>query len=381
MSSAVKELMTGGFVFDGPARIVGMNGLDPRKSGTAQFPSGPVDARLGLSEVRLFAPAHGDTVLVRPAGDYAVGLVDLKTGKGPMGSQMSAMDVYDDEYSRPRQDGSIGIFEVESRRLVAAATLQGHWIGPLRAAEVSPDMKWFAASATMRGAVWNLATGERVFHVRGFSGCGFSAQNDLYADFSAYFKEKRSIGILDLSSRSVRAGADLSDVQVAELGRYLIYVRRAKGKWNGPVDLEVHDVTTGGVLWEKHFAREAPEVSKAVSGKEMALLSSLVSDEAREEEKGNPQLLAESKGISSKDTARLVQVVNAEDGKLRGEFAVDTGKGSFRVQQALPAGKRGGHRRQSEPRPGLFARWKVDGTAVRHAARGFRRKRNDCTGK
>lgn len=277
---------------------------------------------------------------MRPAGDNAVALVDLKTAKAALTSKVSALDVYDSVYARPQPDGSIGIFDLSTRKLITSTPLLGHWMGDLDAAAVSADLKWFAASGATRGAVWNLATGDRIFHIRGFDGCGFSPQDDLYADFTAYLKEKRGMGVLDPSKNTIQPGVKLDeDTKIVQLGTYLLYLRRPKNTWNGPVDFEVHDAAAGTTLWTKHLSRTLPQVSISPLGDEMALVVPLNSNAAKEEEKQDETLSSESKRISSKQTARLVQVLNAQDGKLLGQFPIDTGAGSFTVSQALPAGK------------------------------------------
>lgn len=340
LAAAVKDVMSGGFAFDGPDRIVGINAFNPKKSGSAQFPSGPAGPPIAFYEQTFAAPARGDGILVRPAGDNAVAFVDLKTSKAPLVSQMSALDVYDNVYARSLPDGNIAIFDLSTRRAIASTPLPGHWIGHPEAADVSLDLKWFAASAKTRGAVWDLTTGERVFHVRGFAGCGFSPDDNLYAEFPAFLKEKRNMGLLNPNNRTAQPTGKLDDdTQISQVGTYLLYVRRAKEKWNGPVDFEVHDAVSGATLWTRHFSHESPQVSISASTREMALVLRLNSDEAKEEQKQHPDVVAEAKGISSRDTARLIQIVNAQDGKLRVEFVVDTGKGSFAIRDAVPAGK------------------------------------------
>lgn len=339
LASAVKNIMSGGFAFDGPNQIVGINLFDPKKSGSAEFPSGPAGKEIPFYRQSFTRPAHGDGILVRPAGDNAVALVDLKTAAGPLTSKTAALDVYDDVYARPKPDGSIGLFDLKTRQEMTSAPLLGHWIGSLRTAEVSSDLKWFAASGESRGALWKLTDGDRVFHVRGFASCWFSPQDSLYAGFSPYLKEERSMGILNPVSNTIQPGIKLDeDVEVGQLGKYLLYTRREKGKWNSPVDLELRDVVTGTVLWTKHFSHETPGISASSSTGEIALVLPLVSDEAKEEEKHNASLASEAKAISSKNTASLIEVVNAQDGKLRAEFAVDTGNRSFTIHRVFPAG-------------------------------------------
>lgn len=339
LNGSVKDVMGGGFVFLGPDRIFGIDYSNPRKSGVAAFPDGPAGTRVPMNGLSLSAPAHGEDVIVRPAGEYAVGVVDLKTGKAPIASKMPALDVYDGAYARPQPDGTIGVFNLSGGKLVASAELRGHLIGWLGNAEISPDLKWFAGSGASRGAVWSLVTGARTFHVRGFRGCGFSNDDSLYADFPEYEKEKRAVGILDPLHAETRNGQQLGDDQAMVLGKYLVYFKFEKGKWQGPFDIEVHDVASNAVLWTRHFKGIRPQVTISPSGQEMAMMFDLSSDEAKEQMKSNASLAAQAKDIGSKDTAKFVEVVDPQTGTIRGEFGLDTGKNSFFVRQALPAGK------------------------------------------
>lgn len=339
LASAVKNIMSGGFAFDGPDQIVGIDLFHPKKSGSAEFPSGPAGKQIAFYRQSFARPAHGDGILVRPAGDNAVALVDLKTATGPLTSKVAALDVYDNIYARPKSDGSIGLFDLKTRQEMTSVPLLGHWIGSLRTADVSADLNWFAASGKSRGAVWKLSDGDRVFHVRGFASCWFSPQDSLYAGFNPYLKEKRSMNVLNPVSNTIQPGIKLEEgTEVAQLGKSLLYTRRQKGKWNSPVDLEFHDVVTGAVLWTKHFSHEVPGISAAPLTGQIVLVLPLVSDEAKEQEKLNPALASESKAIASKDTATLIEVLNAQDGKLRAEFPVDTGNRSFIIHKVFPAG-------------------------------------------
>ncbi|HLW83435.1 MAG TPA: M48 family metalloprotease [Candidatus Acidoferrales bacterium] len=340
LAGQVRNLMSGGFVFDGSDRIVGIDAYNAKQSGSAQFPSGPAGPPFPLFYGQsLDAPSNGPGILVRPAGKAAVALIDLKTGSVPLTSQISAFDVSGSAYARPRPDGEIGLFDLSTRKEIASTALPGHWIGPPRTAAVSSDLKWFAASGRTRGAVWDLSNGARVLHVRGFSGCAFSPQDNLYALFNSYLKEKRGIGALSPATGVIEQGAPLDDsVRIDQLGEYVLNFNRPKGKWNGPFDMQVYDVFKGTALWTHHF-NSLLDVYASPSNDEMVLVMPLNSDEAREREKQDTSLRADEKTISSKPMARLIEIVDPSNGQITAEFPVDTGNGSFAIRQALPAGK------------------------------------------
>lgn len=339
LSGDIKDIMSGGFVFEGPDQIMGINENNPKKSGLGMFPDGPMGLHIAMGGLSLTAPAHGDAVIVRPAGDYAVGVVDTKTGKGQVASKMPALDVYDDVYARPQPDGSLGIFALSTGHLVSRAELSGRLIGWLRSAEVSPDLKWLAASDDSHSGIWSLDTQERVFAERGFQNCSFSADDKMYADFPEYLKEKRTMGGYDPVHKQAVRGKDLGDDRVWKLGKYVGYEKEQKGKWNGPVDLEVHDATTDSTLWTRHFAHGSPSIWMPPWGHQMTMSFPLSSDEAKGRMKEDPQLAGQAKGIGSKELSRLIEVIDPQTGSIKGEFGVDTDKGSFQVRQALAAGE------------------------------------------
>lgn len=338
LSSDVSRIMSGGFVFAPEGRLIGVDAYDPKRSGSAQFPSGAADSKM-LFYGQLAAPAKGEGVLVRPAGNAAVALVDFKDGKIPLTSQLNALDVYAGVYSRPLTDGNIALFDLGTRKQIASTPMPGHWIGQPQAAAVSPDMKWFAASGKTRGAIWNLTTGERLFHVYGFSGCTFSPAGNAYVLVNPHLKEKRLIAALNPLTRISDQGGQIDDkLRVAQIGPYLLNFNHEKSK-KGSFDLQVYNIADSALQWTRNFADTSLDVYGSPLSGDLALVVPLDSEEARLQEKGNPELRSESKAISSKPSGRLVEVVSAPDGKLVGEFAIDTGQGSFSVREALPAGK------------------------------------------
>jgi hypothetical protein len=55
--------------------------------------------------------------------------------------------------------------------------------------------------------------------------------------------------------------------------------------------------------------------------------------------KQDARLRDQAKTTGGKESAEFVQVVDLKNGAVRAQFALDTGKGSFSVREAMPAGK------------------------------------------
>src|SRR6185295_14159844 len=74
--------------------------------------------------------------------------------------------------------GNLGLSKVEfspetksmSSRQIASVDIPVGSMSRVYTANVSDNMQWLAVSSKTRGAMWNLDTGERKLHVRGFRG-------------------------------------------------------------------------------------------------------------------------------------------------------------------------------------------------------------------
>lgn len=331
LPGSIKQLLAKGFAFLGPDRLVGIHESDYKKSAVVRFPSGEEITRLALAGT-LAAPAHGDYVLVRGAvKDYAVGALDLRTSKFVAAHKKPVLDIYDDVFARERNDGEISLYHIQRRDPVAHARLPRSPLGRLQAAAISPDFRWLAVSERGRGAVWDLGTGERIFHSRGFRGAWFDEQSVLHADFPEFEESPRMIGLLDPRHRQTLEDLKIEEPRLRQYGSLLVQLRSAKkdGDLDRNVILEVRDVNSGNVLWSLPFPAEAPDyyVSEGV-----VLVSSLESKTAREAVNRNPRLQKSLSALAEKRGAYLVRVLELDGVRERGSFLLDTGKGSFRIR-------------------------------------------------
>lgn len=334
-----KKLLAGGFCFVGTDRIAAWLREDPKKSGLYTFPEGK------LVEVQPFeggtpsTVARGHYMLQRPAAQYAVGLLDLTTKSYFKANQQSAFDVFDEQFVSERKNGEIGLFGVAKNDVLATVALPKSPLGRLRAAALAPDMSWLAVSGRVRGAVWNLKTGERTMYVRSFRGAGFAPDGALYADFPKSGEDKRTIMRLDPRDKSATNVIALDEKGPHQYGTYVARLRpRAEdGDLSRDVQLEVRDARTDATLWTKPFAKEPPTVyARDVDGT-VALAWSATSDFARDEIKASPKLAAAASRRAA-DSDRLVEVFDFATGKELGRALVDTGNGSFTVERAVASG-------------------------------------------
>jgi WD40 repeat protein len=194
-------MLTAGFAFLGPDRILVQNMFDPKNSAVIEFSTGKVQERIPISPRQsMEAPTRGNYVILRPIKDAEVGLLDLQTKNFVIGStKTSVMDVYDNEVLMQKRSGEAGIFDFAKHEQKGEAELPISSLGTLRAWAVSPDLRWLAASGTSRGAVWDLSASKRLYYTRGFRGVYFDGDQALFADFPKQDPQSRTIARAELS--------------------------------------------------------------------------------------------------------------------------------------------------------------------------------------
>jgi WD40 repeat protein len=365
LDKAVKAVMSGGLVFLDSGRIFGINEANPKSSGEAAFPSGPMLRQIPMRLQWLSPATHGDYVVFRPKlphQDYQAGLLDLQTGGVVMSTKHTALDVYDMVYVRERDDGRIALYDVKTLKEIANAAPLPTTIRSMQATALSPDLRWFAGSGTSRAGIWDLTTGLRAFHVRGFLSAYFSPEGQLYVDVPAYEERKRAIGKLDPGRREGSEVREVTEKRARQFGRY--FVTRKYGAAKREPDLVVTDIVTGKLLWEKDYGNSDVIFHlQAAAGKDIFTFRlSLGSGAAAAEMKANPALKEQVRAIKDWQTGTLIQVLDAATGALLTEFPVDTGSGSFRIVSASAAPDRvvvgdGTNRVRVYSPEGAFAGW------------------------
>jgi WD40 repeat protein len=344
LKDGVKRLLGDSFAFIEPDRIVGLDTRDPKKSGIVTFPAGEVVEQFPLGG-RIAPATRGDFLLVSGVTNaggpkIAVALLDLKTKRFVRGNKTPATDVFDRWHVSERINGEIGLYDLEGGGPPATVTMPRNPLGRLRATALSPDLKLLAVSERSRGAVWDLTKGERLFHVRGFRGAHFGADGALYTDFPKFEATERSIARLDLRTRSASEHREVGDAPDTMRGGFVI--RRKPLKKEGDVSqnmsLSVSDAVSDAALWSRDFPREAPRVHVDEYEGTMVLSWAVRSEHAKAEIKADPKLKARLAAMGDKEGDYFIQTVDARTGKPSGALLVETGKGSFRIEDMFAAG-------------------------------------------
>ncbi|MGC2109024.1 MAG: M48 family metalloprotease [Candidatus Korobacteraceae bacterium] len=334
----VRALLSYSFVFLADNRLVGIAGNSGEKSEVVEFPSGKVVYKgLSIGGSRLDAVAHGDHVLLRPIKDHPVGIFDLKQNKIVVASKRSAIAVWDDNYIAERLDGDLLVFDMSTIKPLGHAQLPDAPLGNVKANAISPDLNWLAVSQSSRGAVWNLQSGQRLYHIRGFSAAYFGPDGGMYADFPKYLTTDRTIARAALNTQDIRPEQTLDEKKhTIEVGRFLLSVVPAKeDNTYTDVNLELWDLVDEKLVWSKHFPHERPGYHVDPRANSLALYWQASSQSARALAKEDPEVAAELSRVKDKDGTLFVQVFDLDTGKLKAQTVLDTGKHSFQVVEAI----------------------------------------------
>jgi len=336
----LRSLMARNFAFIGPDKLAGVDVFNPKNSGIVKFPSGESIQKLALGDQRIDAATNPRYLLLRPIQKYALGVLDLQTGKIVLASEKGSLDIFGDNYVRERVDGDIGIMSVAEQKEAARIKLPLSQLGRLNAFAISPDLHWLAISEKSRGGEWDLLSGQRVFYVRGFYGAAISAEGNVDADFAKFQETKRSMAHMEPAARRIDAGMEIGDKQIKQFGYVLLRTtHNGKEDWKQRnMTLEGLDVKTNGVLWSHTYPKEAPNVESGRAEGNLVFSWPANCDGAKLEIKNNAALSARWPKVDAGAEDYFLEVVDPRTGQVIGAAMVRSGKGAFRIHGAESSG-------------------------------------------
>ncbi len=334
-----KNLMKGGFVFTGPDRLVAFNAENSSRSAIIGIPAGNVIQQLGMFSGRLEAATKGNYLFVRPfqAPKYGVGVMDVAKGQVIKASPQSAIDIYEDVFVAERVTGELALYGMtESTPRVAVALPRG-LLGRLRASAVSNDLRYVAVSERSRGALWDLTKGERLGQVpNGFRGAHFDAEQNFFADFTKFNNDGRWLVRVDPRQRQASGVVAIKEEFAEQAGAFLLVttpimtneIREGAG-------LEMRDARDGKSLWKKSYPKDDPSVFVESTSSTAVFMWPASSQTVRDEARRDPALAKRLAALKEKQGDYFVQVVDARTGAVRGSLFIETGKGSFDVEDVF----------------------------------------------
>jgi len=334
LPGSVRELMGWSFDFQTNDRLVGVNYSNPKKSGIVSFPGGQKIAQFALGSQDIIAASQDDILFLKPFKDWAMGVLDVPSGKIVMGNKTGALDVFGNIYVTERLSGEIVLFDRSKgeKAPLALLNLPLSPLGTLRAFAVSDDFRYLAISARTRGGLYDLETGERLAHVRGFYGPHFSDES-AFMDFPELDEQKRQIVRFHLEDHRLSGTTPVGEGRIGKHGRYVLEYKPKKegADLEKETTLVVTDADRMSVLWRRHFPKETPEHYVNAPEDIIVLAWRLNTGAAKAELASDPEVARRAQIAGRKEDNYLLEVLDLRDGRVLGKLVVDTGKGSFRI--------------------------------------------------
>lgn len=340
---SVRSLLElGSFTFLDNGRFMGVAGSRGDKSQIVEIPSGRVlEKDIVIGGSRIAGVARGDFILMRPIKDSPLGVYDLKQHKIVLGSKRNAVDVWNDTYIAERSDGDLQIYSLKTLEDVDHTELPQAPLGRLQAATLAPDLSWLAVSQSSRGAVWNLNTGQRAYHVRGFLGGYFGSDDALYVDFPKFLQTERTLVRVQLKAPVLEPKFTIPETEhVTQVGNYVLKIVPSTTNLYENVTMEIRDLAAQKVVWSRHFPQERPGYFVDTSTNTLVLYWHAQSKAMRTITREDTEAASKLAAFHDKEGIDYIEVLDLDTGKRRGSMAVDTGKNSFHPHDITAAGDR-----------------------------------------
>jgi hypothetical protein len=147
------------------------------------------------------------------------------------------------------------------------------------------------------------------------------------------------IARVDPARRNVAEGPVIAESRAKQDGNFVMFTKPKKEDvYSRDVTIEMREARGLGVLWSKHFSKEAPQTWINSAEATMVLSWPVSSDAAKAEIKGDAELKQRLAAMKEKEGDYFLQVLDASTGKVTGRLLVETGKGSFRISNVFAAG-------------------------------------------
>jgi WD40 repeat protein len=375
--STLKPVSTGGelkkvtrrpFTFVAPDKLLGVMPNTIEDAGVFTFPQGKRLSRFQLTAEQMKPTGNPNYVIIKPLANATMGIFDLTKGTVVNGLNKADATVWNDLIFFEMASGSVSIaqlkYDPEAKFLktnqIATIDIPVGSMSRVYAANISDNMQWLAVSSKTRGAIWDLSSGERKMHLRGFRGAIIAPNGTAIADFPKYAPVNHSLVYMEAPKNLANELREIPEKGARQYGRFVMVRQSLKApkeskpkegdKPQGQPDssqdeslrrevrFELHDVINDKVVWSKEFKKEAPGFFFDDYSGRLIFYWSLGSEAGKARLKEEPVLGERSRQMGNKDDDYLVEVYDAFAAKSVGTLLLETGKGSFDIESGFSEG-------------------------------------------
>lgn len=361
------------FLFVGPNKILGSMQSSVNDGGIFSFPDGKRLAKFAMSAEELKRTGNEKYIVVKPLLNAKLGVFDIEKSAIVSGANKEDVTLWNDMMVFESSNGKVVVAKVEydaaknafNTTPIDTIDIPVASMKQLQNANVSGNMEWLTMSSKTRGGVWNLKTGERKVFVRGFRGSIVADNGTSLADFPTLGPMAHSLVYLDANTNTITPVREVAERGVRLHGRFLLSRTSLKPKKEEKKDdskkkddkdppppvatvdsptaeslrrevkFELHDVVQDKVVWSQEFRKEAPSYYFDEYSGRLIFYWSFDSDEAKAKLKEDPALAERAKRMGNKDDDYLLEIVDAFQQKTVGTLLVETGNGSFDIDDGF----------------------------------------------
>jgi WD40 repeat protein len=352
---AIQKLMAGAVALQTSDRIIAVEnakGYPGEQATILSLKNAEALGNLSFSARRLEMATNPRFVLpynVSPDGPSAAAF-DLDQSRPLETPPAVALDIHGDELAVSTQNGSIALYRIGERNLLANLPLPLPSLPPLRSASVTPNADKLAISVDGVGAVFDVAAGQRVTTLAKFSAVNFLGPNGAWLLFPGFYEDLAHISLVDVSKGTVSPSWEVGkEEQLRSGGFVLLHYSPLQGMSIGPGDipepgmappytLRARDPATGKELWNREFKDNPPTPFADPQGERLVLGWKAKSSEAKSGASRNPATREILKNSKLTDRDSFFEVLDARSGNSVGGVLVMAGSGAASFDAAFSAG-------------------------------------------
>lgn len=315
------------------------NGM--HKASILSFPDGRVLKETEIGDQQVNPITKGAMIKASPLKTYAVGVLDLQSGKIVSASKTDALDVWDTMVAVEGPAGGLQFTSIGTKETTVIPLPLGDLPKP-RAAAFSRDGNYLAVSLKNRAELWNAATGKKMALTRPFRSAWMDEKDNLYLQFPKYMDKDPSQ--MRFSMEPLQ-GHEMGKFEPEDVQYHDMQLRfKANGKDKSTTHnavLELRKMENQSVTWSRTYPKESPACWKAEDDR-LVLAWDLNTDGAKLEIKGSAALQKELEGFKDKKRGLLLETVVPETGAPLEQVAVpeaDLTHGWGDARQAMISGE------------------------------------------